>query len=135
MKKLLFLILICAAQSSFSQATKTVSVLSDDENHVYNTAGIDIKPEFPGGLNEFYKYIAQNYKIPHEKPITVKGRIVATFVVEKDGSLNEIKIVKDLGFNTGNEAIRILKLSPKWNSGKLEGQDVRVLFALPITIN
>jgi len=135
MKKLLFLILICAAQSSFSQANKTVSVLSDDENHVYNTAGIDIKPEFPGGLNEFYKYIAQNYKIPQEKPITVKGRIVATFVVEKDGSLNEIKIVKDLGFNTGNEAIRVLKLSPKWNSGKLEGQDVRVLFALPITIN
>jgi len=135
MKKFLILILICAAQISFSQTQNTVSVMSDDENHVYNIAGIDIKPEFPGGINEFYKYIGQNYKIPKEKPNTVKGKIVTTFVVEKDGSLNDIKIIKDVGFNTGNEAIRVLKLSPKWNSGKLEGQDVRVLYVLPITIN
>ncbi|MXO05029.1 energy transducer TonB [Flavobacterium sp. HBTb2-11-1] len=135
MKKLLFLILLFVGQNTFSQANKTVSVLSDDENHLYNTAGIDIKPEFPGGLNEFYKYISQNYIIPKEKPINVKGKVVATFVVEKDGSLNDIKIIKDVGFNTGTEAIRVLKSSPKWISGKLEGQDVRVLYVIPITIN
>ncbi|WET01503.1 energy transducer TonB [Flavobacterium sp. YJ01] len=135
MRKLLILILICAAQSSFCQTQNTVSVMSDDENHVYNTAGIDVKPEFPGGLNEFYKYISQNYMIPKEKPAAAKGKVVATFVVEKDGSLNDIKIIKDVGFNTGTEAIRVLKLSPKWISGKLEGQDVRVLYAIPITIN
>ncbi|CAM3472223.1 energy transducer TonB [Flavobacterium chungbukense] len=135
MRKLLILILICVAQSSFSQTQKTVSVMSDDENHVYNTAGIDVKPEFPGGLNEFYKYISQNYMIPKEKPAAIKGKVVATFVVEKDGSLNDIKIIKDVGFNTGTETIRVLKLSPKWISGKLEGQNVRVLYVIPITIN
>ncbi|MDP5199691.1 energy transducer TonB [Flavobacterium sp. DG2-3] len=135
MKKFLILILICITQNTFCQSKNTKTNIPDDEDMVYNTAGIDIKPEYPGGLNEFYKLIAQNYVTPKEKPVNVKGKVVATFIIEKDGSLNEIRIIKDVGFNTANEAIRVLNLSPKWSPGKLQGKEVRVLYAIPITIN
>lgn len=56
------------------------------------------------------------------------------FIVEKDGILSEFKIVKDLGYGIGNEAIRVLKLSPAWTPGSENGKPVRVLYRLPITI-
>jgi protein TonB len=134
MKKILSLLLICFVQHIFSQSTNSETV-SYDENKVYNTAGIDIVPEFPGGINEFYKFISQNYIVPKEKPVFVKGKVYTTFIIEKDGSLSEAKISKDIGFGTGNEALRVLNLCPKWNPGKLKGQEVRVLYSLPISIN
>ncbi|WP_414656053.1 energy transducer TonB [Flavobacterium sp.] len=104
-------------------------------NETYSLKGLDVKPEFPGGINEFYKFIAQNYTVPKEKPIDVKGKIYATFIIEKDGLITDVKIIKDLGFNTGNEAIRVLKLSPKWTPGKQNNKDVRVLYTIPMSIN
>ena len=135
MKKVLFLIFICFAQNIFSQSKKIETTVPEDENMVYNTAGIDVVPEFSGGINEFYKFIAQNYIVPKEKPVFVKGKVYATFIIEKDGSLNEVKVLKDIGFGTGNEAIRTLKLCPKWTPGKLKGKEVRVLYSIPIVVN
>lgn len=134
MKKFLILILICFAQNIFSQETAKANT-TDDENKVYNTQGVDTAPQFTGGMDNFYKFIAQNYIVPKEKPVFVKGKVYVTFIVEKDGSLSETKILKDIGFGTGNEALRILQLCPKWSPGKLKGKDVRVLYALPIVIN
>ena len=147
MKKFLILALICFVQNTFSQAvspeTEKAEILTVDppaaiiseENKVYNTAGIDLTPQFPGGMNEFYKFIAQNYRIPKEKPVFVKGKVFASFTIEKDGSLADVKILKDIGFGTGDEALRVLKLCPKWNPGKLKGKEVRVFYAIPIVIN
>lgn len=135
MKKFLILILICFVQNIFSQTKSTVNNISDDENQLYNTAGIDIAPEFPGGINEFYKYIAKNYIIPKEKPVSTKGKVYATFIIEKDGALNDVKILRDIGFGTGQETIRVLKLCPKWIPGKLKNKEVRVLYSLPIVVN
>nr|WP_315188160.1 energy transducer TonB [uncultured Flavobacterium sp.] len=142
MKKFLLMILICFAQNLFSQ-TQEVKINSDNSkdynqaviNETYSLKGLDVKPEFPGGINEFYKFIAQNYTVPKEKPIDVKGKIYATFIIEKDGLITDVKIIKDLGFNTGNEAIRVLKLSPKWTPGKQNNKDVRVLYTIPMSIN
>ncbi|MBP4138285.1 energy transducer TonB [Flavobacterium geliluteum] len=135
MKKFLVLILICFASNVFSQSKDDETIISDDENKVYNTAGIDIVPEFPGGINEFYKFIGKNYIVPKEKPVFVKGKVYIAFIIEKDGSLNDIKLLKDVGFGTGNEAIRVLKLCPKWTPGKLKGKEVRVLYSLPLVID
>lgn len=144
MKKILILILICTAQNIFSQApssdTKKHEVLSVDvqptatseENQVYNTAGIDIRPEFPGGVDAMNAFITQNFKSPKEG---LKGKIYATFIIEKDGSLNDIKILRDLGYETGKEAIRVLKLFPKWSPGKQKNKTVRVLYSIPMIIN
>lgn len=102
------------------------------ENEVYSTAGITEKPEFPGGISEFYKFVGNNFKTP-EQP-NLKGKVYITFIIEKDGSLSDIKNIRDIGFGTGEEAIRVLKICPKWIPGKMNGVPVRVMYSLPITI-
>lgn len=102
-----------------------------DDNKVYNTAGIEVKPDFPGGMAKFYSYIANNFRFEEEG---VSGRVIVTFVVEKDGSLTDIKVIRDIGFGSGKEAIRVLQRSPKWVPGEQNGKKVRVLYSLPIAI-
>jgi protein TonB len=104
----------------------------EEDNQIYNTAGIEVKPEFPGGMAKFYKYVGDNYRAPDEEGL--KGKIYVTFVVEKDGSLTDIKVLRDIGYGTGKEAIRVLDRSPRWNPGVQNGKPVRVLYSLPITI-
>jgi len=104
----------------------------DSDDTVYNTAGIDVKPEFPGGIDEFNKFIAKNYNSPNQAGL--KGKVYVTFVIEKDGSLTDIKVIRDIGYGTGKEAIRVLELSPKWSPGEQNGKKVRCTFSLPIAI-
>ena len=111
--------------------TGTAAVVEED-NNVYNTAGIEVKPDFPGGIEKFYRFVGNNYKTPEEEGL--KGKVYVTFVVEKDGSLTDIKVLRDIGYGTGAEAIRVLKKCPRWTPGEQNGKKVRVLYSLPITI-
>ena len=96
---------------------------------------IEKQPEYPGGIEEFYKLIGMNFKVPAEaSKQKLVGKAIIEFMVERDGSLSEFKIVKDLGYGIGNEAIRTIKLSPKWIPGTIDGKPARVLYTLPITI-
>jgi len=96
---------------------------------------IDKQPEYPGGILEFYKFVGKNFKVPAETGANkIQGKVYMEFMIETDGSLSEFKIIKDLGYGVGDEAIRVLKLSPKWSPGTQNGQPVRVLYNLPITI-
>jgi protein TonB len=107
-------------------------VVEEVDNQIYNTAGIEVKPEFPGGMDKFYSYVGKNYRAPEEEGL--KGKVYVTFVVEKDGSLTDIKVLRDIGYGTGKEAIRVLNKCPRWNPGVQNGKPVRVLYSLPITI-
>ncbi|MDO8266113.1 MAG: energy transducer TonB [Candidatus Saccharibacteria bacterium] len=111
---------------------KAAVVEEAPDNQIYNTAGIEVKPDFPGGINKFYKFVGDNYQTPEEDGL--KGKVYVTFVVEKDGSLTDIKVIRDIGYGTGKEAIRVLKKCPKWTPGEQNGKKVRVLYSLPITI-
>jgi protein TonB len=104
----------------------------EDDNKLYNMAGIEVKPEFPGGIKKFYDFVANNYKAPDEEGL--KGRVFVSFVVEKDGSLTDIKVIRDIGYGTGNEAIRVLRRSPKWTPAEQNGRKVRCTYQLPINI-
>jgi protein TonB len=104
----------------------------EEDNTIYNTAGIEVKPDFPGGLEKFYKFIGKNFQVPEEEGL--KGKVFVTFVVEKDGSLTDIKVIRDIGYGTGKEAVRVLKSCPRWNPGEQNGKKVRVLYSLPISI-
>ncbi len=104
----------------------------EEDNSVYNTAGIEVKPDFPGGMEKFYKFVGKNYQTPEEEGL--KGKVFVSFVVEKDGSLTDIKVIRDIGYGTGKEAIRVLKSCPKWTPGEQNGKKVRVLYSLPINI-
>jgi len=105
------------------------------EKDLYTMADIEKTPEFPGGITEFYKFVGKNFKTP-EAAVKDKfeGKAYMQFVIEKDGTLTDIKTVKDAGYGIGDEVIRVLKLSPKWTAARYNGKPVRVMYSLPITI-
>lgn len=97
---------------------------------------VEIEPSFPGGMEAFSKYVQKNYRYPRQAMEQgVKGKVILTFIVERDGSLTDIKIVRDLKFGTGEEAVRLLKTSPKWSPGIQNGREVRVAYTLPIGLD
>lgn len=133
MKKDCFVFLLTAFSIiGYSQEAKVELLPKLVDNSIYNTAGIEKKPEYPGGMSEFYKYVAKKYRTPQVRGL--QGRIFVTFVVEKDGSITDIKVLKDLGHGTGEEAIRVLQKCKNWIPGEQDGKKVRVLYALPLVI-
>lgn len=107
------------------------TVLSEEP--LFETKDIDLQPEFPGGMDNFYTFFELNFKKP-EAPDLI-GKIFLSFTVETDGSLSDIRTIKDIGFGTGVEAERVLQLSPKWIPGKKNDKIVRVNYILPIGIH
>ena len=74
----------------------------------------------------------KHFRVPEDEDIS--GKIIVSFVVEIDGSLSDIHIIKDLGYGTGKQIVDILKKSPKWKPGIQNGKPVRVMYNLPIVI-
>lgn len=105
----------------------------ETEGTIYSSAGIEKKPEFPGGIQEFYNYIGANFVTPGDKEFK-GGKIIASFVVEKDGSIADVSVLRDIGFGTADETIRVLKASPLWIPGEQSGKKVRVSYTLPLNI-
>lgn len=88
---------------------------------------------FPGGQDELIKYLALNIKYPKQARVRgVEGLVSVSFVVEKDGSLTDIKLLRDIGSGCGQEALRVVKEMPKWKPAKLKGEIVRMQFNLPV---
>jgi protein TonB len=105
------------------------------DNTVYNTAGLQVQPEFPGGIAAFLTYVQRNFRIPEVEQNMV-ARIYVSFVVEKDGTLTDIKVTRDPGYGMGKEAERVLRsVKTKWSPGIQNGKPVRARYNLPITIN
>lgn len=117
---------------TFSSQTKAQEPLQNKAFNDSQTNSEITQPEFPGGILAFYKFIGTNFKVPAE--LKGSGKVVLSFMVEKDGSLSEFVTLKDLGFGTADEVIRVLKLSPKWIPGKENNEIVRVKYSLPIQI-
>jgi hypothetical protein len=114
----------------------TVNNNNNNTDLVYKAAEAEIKPTFPGGLMEFYKFVAENFKISEEaSKMKLKGKVYITFMIEKDGSLSDFRVLRDIGYGTGEEAVRVLKLSPNWIPALLNNKPVRVEYSLPISIH
>lgn len=115
------------------QVTITEEV-EDVEETVW--VAVEEDPEFPGGLDALSQYLADNIQYPalaRENGIT--GKVFVTFVVEKDGRVGQIKILRDIGGGCGAEAVRVVKAMPKWKPGKQSGKPVRTQFNLPVSFN
>ena len=94
---------------------------------------VEQQPEPIGGFNAFYTYVGKNLKYPIlAQRSNIQGRVYIEFVVEKDGSLTDIKTMKGIGGGCDEEACRIIGNAPKWNPGKQRGQPVRVKMVIPI---
>lgn len=95
---------------------------------------VEEMPEYPGGMSEFMKFIAQNIKYPADAlQGKVEGRVIARFVVCKDGSISDIEIMRSVSPSLDAEAVRVLKLMPKWKPGRQRGKAVPVKFTVPVT--
>ncbi|MBP3253135.1 MAG: TonB family protein [Bacteroidales bacterium] len=110
-----------------------VEDVEDEAEKVIFTV-VEQQASFPGGTAELTKYLAQNIKYPQQARETgTSGKVYLTFVVEKDGSITDIKILRDIGAGCGEEAIRVVKAMPKWTPAKQRGKAVRQQFNLPVT--
>lgn len=127
MKKKLLLLLLCFVQLSFGQAP-----LSAVKSIPLNYDEVEVRPEFPGGMNEFVKFIGKNFKTPEVEGLS--GVVKVSFVIEINGSVGDVKVTKDIGGGAGDEAKRVVLMSPKWTPGVQIGKPVRVMFEIPITI-
>jgi len=94
---------------------------------------VQTMPSFDGGLGEFYKFLGRNLIYPDQaRRLGVEGKVYVHFVIDKDGSLSDIKIVRGIGAGCDEEVLRIVNMSPPWNPGKQRGNPVRVRMMLPI---
>jgi protein TonB len=108
--------------------------VQEEEDEVFIVVEED--PEFPGGLQALSQFIADNIKYPQlAKENNITGRVFVSFVVEKDGRVGQVKILRDIGGGCGNEAVRVVKLMPKWKPGKQRGKPVRTQFNLPVNFD
>ncbi|MCQ6961260.1 energy transducer TonB [Mucilaginibacter aquariorum] len=106
-------------------------VVEENPNQIFTA--VEQSPTFPGGEGAFGKYLQKNMRYPAiARENNVQGRVVLTFVVERDGSLTDIKVLRSLGSGTDEEAVRVLKASPKWKPGIQNGRPVRVQYSIPV---
>jgi len=91
-------------------------------------------PSFPGGQSKLIEFLAENTRYPEEcKETCIQGRVVVTFLVERDGSISHIKVVKSLDPLLDEEAVRVVSSMPKWNPGMQNGMRVGVKYTIPVT--
>ena len=129
MKKLLLMSLMAVFCFSTVSAQKTV--VSKKNQKVYDV--VEQMPEYPGGIAAMYEYLMQNMKYPEDaKKQKVEGRVIASFVVETDGTISDVKVVRKVFPSLDAEAIRVLEAMPKWIPGKQSGKPVRVKYAVPM---
>ena len=94
---------------------------------------VEEMPEFPGGMEELFKFMSTNLKYPvSAQKARKQGRVVIQCTVEKDGSLSEVKVVRSVDPDLDAEAVRVVSAMPKWKPGRQRGQVVRVKYALPV---
>ena len=128
MKKIILILVIFYSINNLSQ-----SVEKKEDNNIYSMTGINLKPEYPEGLTKLNLFIKESHAKEGFK-VKDKRKKYAVFVVEKDGSLSDIKILNSSDSNETNFFIQKLETLPKWIPGKHKGKLVRVHYTVPLLI-
>lgn len=94
---------------------------------------VEVMPQYPGGMPELMEYLAKNIKYPVQaQKKGIEGRVTVRFIVEKDGSISNVTVVRHIHPLLDKEAVRVIKAMPKWSPGMLNGKPVRVKFNIPV---
>ena len=124
--KYFFLLLFILTISSFN---KKANAQNNDTEILTFVEGM---PTYIGGETARINFINKHIKYPKEaRKNNIEGPVYVSFIIEKDGSITNINLIRDIGGGCGEEAMRVVKLMPKWNPGKQNGEFVRVQFMLP----
>ena len=120
---LMMLVLLFSFMTSTAQTKKN--------NMVFDV--VEVMPQFPGGQIAMLQYLMKNIKYPEQAMKEgIQGRVAVSFIVEKDGSISDVKPVLSVHPLLNKEAVRVVKSMPKWSPGKHNGKPVRVRFNLPV---
>ncbi len=104
-----------------------------EDNTTYDLAGVQKPPTFPGGEYDLLKFLAENIHYPAmARDAGISGNVAITFVVNKDGSVSDAQVLKDIGGGCGKEAMRVIALMPRWSPGEANSHPVKVRFTLPV---
>ena len=130
MRKLLIMSMMVMFGLTTVSAQKTV--VAQKNQQVFDV--VEQMPEYPGGMPALIDYLTQNVKYPSDaEKQKIEGIVIATFIVEKDGSISNVEVVKPVFPSLDSEAIRVITGMANWTPGKQKGETVRVKFTLPIS--
>lgn len=125
---LIFVITIFASVLTSCKKFKSNEPVDDEIYEAVNQPA-----QFPGGVDSLYAFLTKNIKYPVQaRRDNVQGTVYAQFVVEKDGSLSNMRILRSIGDGCDEEVVRVLKLSPKWIPGRQSGVVVRTHYTIPV---
>jgi periplasmic protein TonB len=112
--------------------TKIIALEKSEEEEKFTS--VEQMPEYPGGNTEMYKFLYSLIKYPAAAQRGgIGGKVFLKFLVEKDGSITNVEVLRGIGFGCDDEAVKAVKSMPKWNPGRQNGKNVRVYFQIPIT--
>ncbi|NDV60485.1 energy transducer TonB [Bacteroides sp. 519] len=127
------LIIIMALTSLYCKSQTIDSTYIESDTIVYEI--VEQMPEFPGGTACFMSYLSKNIKLSSiSQEDVVHGRFIARFIVEKDGSITGVYVIRSLGV-IDDEYLRVIREMPKWEPGMKDGKPVRVWYTLPVHID
>ncbi|MBD5281120.1 MAG: TonB family protein [Bacteroides sp.] len=122
-----------APEISETSASGSVAAAADEEKEVIYTA-VETMAEFPGGMKALMSYLSENIRYPEESfKNDEQGRVIVKFVVQPDGSISDVTVVKGVSPLLDEEAVRIVSEMPKWTPGQVKGKNVASYFNLPVT--
>ena len=125
---------IITVKKGNSQDYEVILPKESADGKVYDV--VDEMPQFPGGPSKLFEYLAKNVRYPTEaEKVGAQGRVIVSFVVEKDGGISNAKLVKAINPALDAEALRVINNMPNWTPGKKNGEDTRVKYVVPITFH
>lgn len=131
---IIILFIICFINAK-SQVYRVSSVrgVGQSEFTIYESGYVDVMPSFPGGESALIKFINETRRYPEKAYFNrVEGRVMCKFIVHPDGSINRISVIKGVEDSLDEEAVRIIREMPRWESAKHKGRSVPVYYVLTI---
>ena len=120
------------AHKTQPESTQVETTTEEDSDFLGFVAGEET-PDFPGGIARLGSFIKENLQYPQEAiDAGIEGRVFLSFMVEEDGSITEVKVMKGLGYGCDEEAVRVVSNMPKWKPGKQGGEPAKFTYNLPI---
>lgn len=129
MKKMKFIALLFIMVST---ASANIADAQNPDSDVFTL--VEVAPVYIGGQTAMIQFLSKNLQYPAEAMgKNVQGTVYVSFIVEKDGSISNVVLKRDIGSGCGEEAVRVVKMMPKWTPGKQKGKAVRTQFILPVS--
>ena len=131
MKKLMIVALMTLCGVTTLLAQKTVVSQKAQQEDPFTV--VEQMPEFPGCTEGMFKFMKDNMKYPEDaQKQQIEGRVLVQFIVEKDGSLSNVNVLRSVFPSLDAEAVRVVKAMPNWKAGRQKGEPVRVKFTIPL---